>query len=258
MHLYCYLGGSRVQKKKSGRPGGVLNGLRLMNGLFDFAYFLSLRLLPYSTSKVVLHGVKSPHQFQALHALYQEPKMQQCVGRSHDDGASTSVADLPSSKDETENEIAKEVHRFSEAQQPPIRNIEGYVHTPHGQKHANKLLSRAPPDLRSFLMLPTASSSSQHISGPVKNGSGGSYGDNTSRRSREHNKDSNDDGNETSESLLPVLGASPWDDWPVFEPNDCNAGSEKVETAWDRHAAKLGQPGAYSQTNLPQDSHLAL
>lgn len=230
----------------------------------------------YFLPKVILHGVKSPQQFQALHALYQEPKLQQCVGSSHlnrssagkrDSSSSSGVgsssydrtgkrstpaADLSSEQEELEEEG---VHRFSEAQQPPIRNIEGYAHTPHGQKHAVELLSRVPHDLRASLL---ALLSSQHSPGRGNNGDvGNDSGITSSSKTSGHSDVLSGAGNE-AQSQLPVLGASPWENWPVFEPNDCNAVSEKVETAWDRHVAKLGQPGAYSQTHLSEDSHLAL
>ena len=190
--------------------------------------------------QVVLHGVKYPHQFQALHNLFQEPSMRRCHGHHGPSAVHAGSSGLESSDRAAEPAWSFEpawpfeagVQRFSAAQQPPVAAVEGYAHTPHGQLHAAQLLARLPSALRCALRPPSAAPGL----------SGG------------HGYSHDDGGNDGGDAALPVLGASPWDDWPVFGPADCNAASGKVETAWDKHVSTLGLPGAYSQAHLPESA----
>lgn len=73
--------------------------------------------LRFNPAKFILHGVKMPHQFEALHALYEEPNMDNCIGEH------------------------KPSYIFSEAQQPPLKSLQGYEFTQHGKEHRETIMT---------------------------------------------------------------------------------------------------------------------
>ena len=164
----------------------------------------ALRATPH---KFILHGVKTPDQYEALHALLHEPAMLDCLGPVVHGPEGVPTGKL----------------RFSAAQQPPIVPIEGYSATAHAARHLNEIFSRLPVSLR------PGHAGGSSVTRSIPGGPQGATWASTVAAKTEA----------TTGLHIPPVGTKPWALWPTFGPGDCNDGRPFVETAWDQHLVRL-------------------
>jgi hypothetical protein len=126
-------------------------------------------------------------------------------------------------------------HRFSAAHLPPLMPVMGYAHTAHAAKHLPALLSRVPPHLRAKLL-----AASKKVASNAEGGATIASGTAPAPAA--------------AASVLPqppVLGSSPWEDWPVYGPDDCSTTAPLVATAWDAHMSSLKLGRSFSAHESP-------